>query len=155
MEVYRTDLADIRSHPALPPSSMSHQYKYEPMPSDFMPPIGSNLLVHLLENPTHAGSLPHLYKRVPQKLQDRLSPCVQKGTSVGWGLALVEGIDYFIFFLCGCAEFLISLLVALAWTLGKDDIQGGFGIGGFLLSFMVFCGGLVHSYITTRTSNVA
>lgn len=123
---------------------------YDPMPTDVLPPIGSNLLVHFLENPTHAGSLPDLYKRIPKKLRDRLSPCPQKGTSVGWGLAFTEGIDPFVFFLCGCVGFLICLLAALAWTIGKGDVQGGFGIGAFLLSFTLFCGGLVHSSITVR-----
>lgn len=122
------------------------------MPADLMPPIGPNLLVHLLENPTHAGVLPDLYKRIPKKLRAKLPPCPQKGTSVGWGLAFTEGIDPFMFFLCGCVGFLTCLLAALAWTIAKSDVQGGFGIGAFLLSFMVLCGGLVHSSITTRDS---
>ncbi|KAF7527533.1 hypothetical protein G7054_g10433 [Neopestalotiopsis clavispora] len=150
-EVHRMELADIRDHSALPPGEMSSQYNYDPMPADLMPPIGSNLLAHLMENPTHAGCLPDLYKRIPKKLQDRLSPCPQKGSSLGWGLGFVEGVDAFIFFLCGCLGFLICLLVALIWTIGKSDIQGGFGVGAFLLSFMVFCGGLVHSYLTTES----
>lgn len=70
--------------------------------------------------------------------------------SVGWGLAFTEGIDPFVFFLCGCVGFLICLLAALAWTIGKGDVQGGFGIGAFLLSFTLFCGGLVHSSVTAR-----
>lgn len=133
---------------------MRDKYLYDPMPADLMPPIGSSLLVHLLENPTHAGVLPDLYKRIPKKLREKLSTCPQRGTSIGWGLAFTEGIDSFVFFLCGCVGFLICLLVAFAWTVVKSDVQGGFGIGAFLLSFMVFCGGVVHSSITTRDSYV-
>ncbi|KAH8205273.1 hypothetical protein TruAng_000520 [Truncatella angustata] len=147
MEMYHKDLADIRSYPSLPSDNHKDQYFYDPMPADLMPPIGSNLLVHLFENPTHAGVLPNLYSRIPKKLREKLAPCPQKGTSVGWGLAFTEGIDTFIFFLCGCLGFLVCLVVALVWTATKGDVQGGFGIGAFLLSFMVFCGGLIHSSI--------
>ncbi|KAI1850966.1 hypothetical protein JX266_003631 [Neoarthrinium moseri] len=132
-EVYRTGLTDIRSHPTLPPSNLKSQYVYDPMPADLMPPIGSNLLVHLLEHPTHAGVLPDLYKRIPKKLRERLVPCPQKGASVGWGLAFVE--------------------VAVAWTMVKNDVQGGFGVGAFLLTFMVFCGGLLHSSVSRSDSH--
>lgn len=148
--MYHGDLADVRSNPSLPPQEHKDQYLYDPMPTDLMPPIGSNLLVHLYENPTHAGVLPHLYLRIPKKLQRKLSPCPQKGTSVGWGLAFTEGIDTFVFFLCGCLAFLICLMVAVAWTMTRSDVQGGFGIGAFLLSFLVFCGGLIHSSVTLR-----
>ncbi|KAI0124137.1 hypothetical protein BJ170DRAFT_735849 [Xylariales sp. AK1849] len=100
-EVYRTGLADIRSHPTLPPNNLSDQYIFDPMPADLMPPIGSNLLVHLLENPTHAGVLPDLYRRIPKKLREKLSPCHHRGASDGWGLAFTEGINTFVYFLCG------------------------------------------------------
>ncbi|OTB04211.1 hypothetical protein M426DRAFT_321063 [Hypoxylon sp. CI-4A] len=150
-EVYNTDIADVRSHPTLPPGTLSNQYTYDPVPPDLMPPIGSKLLVHLMENPTHASVLPELYKGVPKKLREKLSPCPRRGTSDGWGLAFNEGVDIFMFFLYGCAGFLVCLAAALIWTTIRNDIQGGTGLGAFLLTFMVFCGGLVHSSVTSNT----
>ena len=111
-----------------------------------MPPIGPNILVHFFENPDHASVLPDLFRRIPKKLREKLIPCQQKGAVIGWGMQFVEGADTFMVFISGCMGFLACLLVALAWTVAKDDVQGGFGIGGFLLAFMVFCGGIVlHS----------
>lgn len=148
LEMYRSGVADVRSHPALPPQSLETQYSYDPMPADLVPPIGSNLLVHFFHQPTHAGELQDLYRRIPKKLKTKLSPCTQKGSSVGWGMALAEELDPFLFFLYGCVGFLVCSAVALIWTVINNDIQGGFGVGGFLLGFMVFCGGLVHSSVT-------
>ncbi|KAK8044823.1 hypothetical protein PG993_004847 [Apiospora rasikravindrae] len=150
-EMYRRDLTDIRSQPALPPETLQTEYIYDPMPAELTPPIGSNLLVHFFEHPTHAGVLPDLYRRVPKRLREKLSPCPQKGSSLGWGIAFVEGVDTFMFFLCGCAGFFVCLMVAVAWTVAQSDVQGGFGIGAFLLAFMIFSGGLIYSSATTKS----
>ncbi|KAK7976342.1 hypothetical protein PG989_014805 [Apiospora arundinis] len=126
-EMYRRDLTDVRSQPALPPpETLKTDYLYDPMPADLMPPVGSNLLVHFFEHPTHAGALPDLYRRIPKKLREKLSPCPVKGSSVGWGIAFAEGVDAFTFFLCGCAGFIVCLMVSIAWTVAQSDIQGGF-----------------------------
>lgn len=143
--MFREAISDIRSRPAVPPAERKQDYFYDPMPADLVPPIGPNILVHMFENPNHAGVLPDLYKKVPKKLRERLEPCQQKGTAMGWGIQFVEGIDTLMFFICGCIGFILCLLVALTWTIVKDDVQGGFGIGGFLLAFLVFCGGILHS----------
>ncbi|KAI1100631.1 hypothetical protein F4804DRAFT_348340 [Jackrogersella minutella] len=144
-DLHRTEIASIRDQPAIPPEDLLGQYQYDPMPAQLMPPIGSNMLVHFFENPTHASVLPDLYRRVPKKMREKLTPCQITGMSVGWGIQFVEGIDTFKFFLCGCTCFLLCLIIAVGWSAAKQDIQGGFGIGGFLLAFMVFCGGIVHS----------
>ncbi|RYP61772.1 hypothetical protein DL771_010012 [Monosporascus sp. 5C6A] len=151
-DLYRDEITDVRSRPALPPAELKGQYVYDPMPADLVPPIGPNLLVHFFENPTHAGVLPDLYRRVPKKLREKLVPCPKKGSSPGWGIEFVEGVDTFALFLCGCACFLLCLLVAAARTVARDDVQGGFGIGGFLLAFAVFCGGIVHSALNGQGS---
>lgn len=114
------------------------------MPAQLIPPIGSNMLAHFFENPTHASLLPDLYKRIPKKIGNKLTPCQITGMSQGWGIQIVEGIDTFVFFLCGCAGFLVCLLVGVVWSVSRQDVQGGFGIGGFLLAFMIFCGSIVH-----------
>lgn len=116
-----------------------------------MPPIGPNVLVHFFEHPTHAGLLPDLYRRIPKKLREKLEPCPVKGSSPGWGLAFVEELDTFLFFLCGLLGFLCCFIVAIVWTVVRDDdVQGGFGIGSFLLGFLVFVGGLVQTSLSTR-----
>lgn len=148
-DIHRTEVASIRSNPALPPEDLTGQYQYDPMPAQLVPPVGSNMLVHFFENPTHASVLPDLYRRIPKKIATKLTPCQVTGMSVGWGIQIVEGVDTFMFFLCGCACFVVCLLVAVVWSVSKQDVQGGFGMGGFLLAFMIFCGSIVHSSLSS------
>ncbi|KAI1645082.1 uncharacterized protein F4817DRAFT_193671 [Daldinia loculata] len=149
-DVHRSDVAAVRSKPALPPEELKDQYQYDPMPAHLVPPVGPNMLVHFFENPTHASVLPDLYKRIPKKLRQKLTPCQVTGMSVGWGIEFVEGIDSFMFFIFGCALFLACLIVAVGWSAIKQDVQGGFGIGGFILAFMLFCGSIVHSALDSQ-----
>lgn len=142
-EMYRDGISGVRSQPSVPPETTRDDYIYDPTPPELMPPIGSNILVHFFENPQHSSVLPDLYRRIPKKLRKKLIPCQWKGSAIGWGIQFVEGLNTFLFFICGCGGFLLCFLVALAWTIAKDDIQGGFGLGAFLLTFMAFCGGII------------
>ncbi|KAI0545854.1 hypothetical protein F4679DRAFT_559546, partial [Xylaria curta] len=140
-EVFRNKLVDVRSCPSLPTSS---DYTYDPMPPDVIPPIGPNLLMHLFENPDHADVTLFLYKRFPKKLRAQLEACPTKGSSIGWGVEFVEGVNWYAVFVSGFLGFLFCLLFAVAWSAAKGDVQGGFGIASFLLTFFVFCGGILH-----------
>lgn len=144
-EMYPDAISGVRSQPSVPPESTRDDYIYDPIPPELMPPIGSNILVHYFENPQHSSVFPDLYRRIPKKLRTKLIPCTRKGSAIGWGIQFVEGLNTFLFFICVSGGFLICFLVALAWTIAKDDVQGGMGIGGFLLTFMAFCGGIVLS----------
>ena len=53
-------------------------------------------------------------------------------------------MEWFLFSVLGCAGFLICLLVSISWSVAKEDVQGGFAIGGFLLAFLMFCGSMAH-----------
>lgn len=121
---------------------MRTEYNYEPMPAEVMPPIGSNLLMHLLENPEDAEVLPVLYRKIPKKIRDKLTACPVKGSSVGWGLQFVEGMNWFAFLVYGCFGFVLSLLAALVWVALKSDVQGGFAIAGYMIAFLLFCAGI-------------
>lgn len=144
-EMFREAISDVRCCPSIPTEEHKNDYIYDPMPADLIPPIGPNILTHMFENPSHAGVLPDLYKKVPKKLREKLTPCQQKGTAMGWGIQFVEGLDSLRFFVCGCGGFVLSLLTGIIWTVLQDDVQGGFGIGAFLLTFVVFCGTILHS----------
>jgi hypothetical protein len=112
-----------------------------------MPPVGPNMLMHLLEHPEDAEALPVLYRRIPKKLRLKLEPCPVKGSAVGWGLHFVEGLNWFVVFVYGCFAFVVSLLLAVAWAEIRNDVQGGFAIGGFMLAFLLFCAGITHQEI--------
>lgn len=145
--MYRSHLADIRLCPSVPsPDKIGTEYHFDAgTEPDITPPIGPNILTHLFEHPEHADVLPAIWKRIPRKLCTELTPCPTRGSSFGWGLQLEEGMEWFVFFVLGCAGFLACLLVAIVWSLAQGDVQGGFSIGGFLLAFLVFCGGIAHT----------
>lgn len=143
-EVFQSELVNIRQCPSLPPESRRvSEYTYQPALT--IPPIGSNLLTHLFENPDHAEVLPVLFHRIPKKLHSRLTACRVQGSSVGWGIQVDEGLDWAALLVWGSAGFLVCLVVAVTWTLARGDVQGGFAIASFLLAFLVFCGGVAHA----------
>ncbi|KAI0857312.1 hypothetical protein F4860DRAFT_490180 [Xylaria cubensis] len=144
-EVFRNKLVDVRACPSLP--TASNDYTYDPMPPDVIPPIGPNLLMHLFENPDHADVTLFLYKRFPKKMRAQLEACPMKGSSIGWGVEFVEGVNWYAVFVSGLLGFVFCLLFAVAWSAAKGDVQGGFGIASFLLTFFVFCGGILHYMI--------
>ncbi|CEI66252.1 unnamed protein product [Fusarium venenatum] len=142
-EIFSSEIVNIQQCPSLPGNQERMEYDFEQC--DTSPPIGPNLLSHLFENPDHAEVLPVLFNRIPKKLGKKLCACPRKGSSVGWGIRFVEGLDPFAVFICGCVGFVVSLAVSLIYTLVMDDIQGGFAIGAHMLAFFLFCGGCLQS----------
>ncbi|KLU84488.1 hypothetical protein MAPG_03529 [Magnaporthiopsis poae ATCC 64411] len=120
-EVFQSELVYIRQCPSLPPESRRvSEYTYQPALT--VPPIGSNLLTHLFENPDHADVLPVLFSRIPKKLHPRLTACRVQGTSVGWGIQIDEGLNWLALLVWGSAGFLVCLVGAVAWALARDDV---------------------------------
>lgn len=115
------------------------------MPVEVMPPIGSNLLMHLFENPEDAETIPMLYRKIPKKLRDKLTACPVRGSSVGWGLHYVEGMNWLAFLAYGSFGFGFALLAALVWMPLKSDVQRGFAIAGYMIAFLLFCGGVART----------
>ena len=126
---------------------MCTEYTFKPMPADMIPPIGSNHLMHLFEQPEDAEVVPALYRKIPKKLRARLKACPRKGSSVGWGLQFVEGMNWVVVFIYGCAGFGLSPLAAVVWAVAKADVQGAFAIASFMIAFLLFCGGIARAEI--------
>ncbi|KEY68892.1 hypothetical protein S7711_03825 [Stachybotrys chartarum IBT 7711] len=138
-ELFQNSLVDVQMKPSLPPDQQ--QYSFEAIETGLMPPVGPNLLMHYFDHPHHADVVPVLFRRIPKRLRERLTPCPINKSSVGWGVQLVEGVDSFLMFLYGCAVFTIAAVVAISWSIAKDDVQGGFAISMFILAFLLFIGG--------------
>ncbi|KAI0137843.1 hypothetical protein F4776DRAFT_621371 [Hypoxylon sp. NC0597] len=141
-ELFRSELVDVRPGPSVPPAGQPNpQYTYETVST--LPPIGSNMLMHLFNHPEDADILPLLYRRIPKKLRLRLEACPIKGSAVGWGMHFVEGLNWIVLFGYGCMGFAVSLILAVVYAMLMSDVQGGFAIGGFMLAFFLSCAGLV------------
>ncbi|TDZ17039.1 hypothetical protein Cob_v009982 [Colletotrichum orbiculare MAFF 240422] len=116
-ELFRNQLASI-CNASFSPIGPDHDFQG----ADTEPPIGPNLMMHLFENPDHADILPVLFRRIPRRMKERLQPCPQKGSSLGWGVQFVEVLNGYYVFLFGCVGFMICSAVAISWTVAKDDI---------------------------------
>ncbi|CAP67444.1 uncharacterized protein PODANS_1_24470, partial [Podospora anserina S mat+] len=144
LELYSTqELVDICHSPSLPQDTDS--YVYNPQSAEHIPPIGANHLMHLFPHPSHAEPLPILFRRVPKKVENPLKPCPINGVGLGWGLYLQEGMNWPAMLLYGCIGFGLSLFTAVVWAtlVNQGDVQGGFAIGGFMLAFLGFAGGVM------------
>lgn len=139
---------DIKKCPDVPTEAQAYNsYSFDPLPAETNPPIGSNLLTHLLEHPEDAEDLPVLYHKFPKKLRAKLKVCPKKGSAVGWGIEFVEGLNWFTVFLCGCLGFMAALVSAIVWSVVRSDVQGGFAIAAFMLAFLCFCLGIARTEI--------
>lgn len=145
--MYKSLLVDIQEWYSIPPEAHKNEYTYEPLPAECSPPIGPNILIHLFENPDHAECEPVLYKKIPKKLREKLEACPLKKSAVGWGVHFVEGLDWFTVFIYGCSGFATTLVLAVAWSIVRRDVQGGLAIAGFMLAFLGFCLGIARTEI--------
>ncbi|KAI0471967.1 hypothetical protein GGR56DRAFT_656319 [Xylariaceae sp. FL0804] len=116
---------------------MGQEYTFSPCPPRVgLLPIQQHIFMHSLLNPgDHTGSL--AIQRLPKKLKERLSVTAGSTTSpLGWGVYIIEGPDMFLVsMLLAITMFFVLSLVSI-WSVLKDDVQGGTGIGQFALAFL-------------------
>ncbi|PSN64973.1 hypothetical protein BS50DRAFT_575093 [Corynespora cassiicola Philippines] len=143
-EVHRNRFADIRATPSMPPTSSSsstmasasaspeksspsqHPYTFEPV--DLMPPVGSTYLLHLFRHPTDYDGELVTYLRAPKR-RERLD------VGMGWGINLVEGfLAQKVWALLVVCFGMGSAAFAIAWTIIDGDIQGAFGVAGWMVT---------------------
>lgn len=146
-EVHRNRFADIRATPSMPPASSSvndkspsqHPYTFQPV--DLIPPVGSQYLLHLFKHPEDYDGELITYLRAPKR-RERLE------FGMGWGINLVEGFlaqkvwaVLMTFFGAGSAIF------AILWTVKKDDVQGAFGVAGWIVTLAVLVVGALQAWL--------
>lgn len=139
-QLRRNELANVLKLDALPPLEEKDHYKYTPMPPEYLPPIGSNEMIHYLEYP---GDLPpggDLFSCVPKKMRERLGVCPDKGYGIGWGIQFVEGVCYKKASLMMFLSAMLSIVLAVTWAVWKQDVQTAFTVGTYV--FTVLASGL-------------
>ena len=130
----------------MPPKEMKDDYTYLPYDPGLLPPVGEQLMTHYFYYPDHAPERPIVCDRAPKKRRERLTVCPEKGTSLGWGVHLVEGILLSRALCLLFAVFMIgSLSFGVSWTVLKHDIPGAFGVASWLVTF----GGLTAALAQT------
>jgi hypothetical protein len=138
--MHRGEYVDIRREDDVPPHDKLSKYKYtyDPIPLEYVPPIGKRHLMHLYSNPSCASDdRTVLFAQFPKKIQERLVVCPVKGVSVGWGIQFVEGWHWFKIWLLSFSLFgLGGLVFAVLWAVLKHDVQGAFGVAAYIMGFL-------------------
>lgn len=143
-ELHRKSLVDIRKRDDIPPADREKEYHYRPLPAEVIPPVGKNYLMHIYNHPKDADQETICLTRFPKRIKERLK-LGDTDVSVGWGVEFVEGIHWNKVWCFGFAIVVLSLVVGMAWSWTKKDVQGGFGIAAYMMAFLTFMVGMVQA----------
>jgi hypothetical protein len=146
-EVHRNRFADIRATPSMPPTSSStnekspsqHPYTFEAV--DLIPPVGSHYLLHLFKHPEDYDGELITYLRAPKR-RERLE------FGMGWGINLVEGfLPQKVWAVVMAGFGAGSAVFAILWTVKKNDVQGAFGVAGWLVTLAALLLGALQAWL--------
>ena len=130
----------------LPPKTRD-DYRYRP--AEIIPPVGENLLMHLYEHPEDADDDDFCLDRIPKKLRERLVR-PQRGSGIGWGVHLKEGLNLKKTCIFGLLGLFFSVLFGVIWSVKRNDVQGGFGVAAFLMAALTFTAGIVQATLEPK-----
>ena len=68
---------------------------------------------------------------------------VNDGPAMGWGMHLVDGIDYFRFGLAGLFGLLASMMAGVLYTKLHHDMQGGMAVASCLALMVTYLATIV------------
>jgi hypothetical protein len=144
LEMYRSAVVDIRKVNDLPPATDS-AYTFDPKPPDIIPPVGENLMLHLLAYPDDADEeVAICLSRIPKR-NDLLTVSPVLGTGLGWGIHIVEGWSFGRFWMCGLALLIVaSIAFFIAWCVLQRDVQGASSVAAFVLGLVAVLLGTVQ-----------
>ena len=146
LEMYKSELVDIRKQDDLPPEDKKDEYRYNPVPAEIIPPVGENHMLHLINHPTHAEEDGFVLDRIPKKLRQRLLVCPSRGTGLGWGIYFIEGWQVSIITIVAFAVLLAgSLAFLICWSVLKHDVQGASGVAAYIIAFLGLAIGSVQA----------
>jgi hypothetical protein len=130
------DIVYIREAPsAFPPHDEvnASRWEYEPPPYR----IPSNVFLHFL-NSRKSHVRDTWLKRLPKKLKDsihaRQGAAPYSGQVIGWGIHILEAPNGIAIIWITVGTTLLAFLLAVLWAALKEDVQGAFGIGAFVVA---------------------
>jgi hypothetical protein len=144
-ELHRSRIVDIRKCPDIPERT---DIDYDFIPSDLIPPVGEQYLMHLFHHPEHYDDEIITYLRIPKKRGNKLRVGESADIGVGWGIHLVEGfLAYKIWTLFTSLFVLVSLIFAVTWAVRKGDVQGAFGVAAYVCALATLVIGCFVAYL--------
>jgi hypothetical protein len=138
-ELWASDEVDIQpfyDHKILPPESKADEYAFDAATT--IPPIGQSRLMHLWKSPEHSdGNGQTCLNRFPKRRRERLYISAGEKPTIGWGIYLVEGLDWvLIWMLIFVVVFIGSSVFGTAYSVLKHDIQSAFAIASYVISLV-------------------
>jgi hypothetical protein len=127
------------------------EYRCRPAgPLEYWPPVLSQYLVHRLEDPSCIHEDDNtILQRIPRRIHGEIRAEVGKEAE-GWGVYYEEGPNLLWVAVLTMAVFcLTGLLFSILWSVLKDDLQGAFGVSGFLAAV---CAGVVPLFAWVQNS---
>ncbi|KAL8282292.1 hypothetical protein RB597_009820 [Gaeumannomyces tritici] len=117
------------------------EYSYRPCPNTDPYPVAPAILIHWLLDPgDHFDDSSMLLERLPKKLHTSIEEDAQRTPRVppvGWGIYIVDEINQTRIRVATLVLLFITLLLAVVWVKMMEDIQGGMGIGQFMISLIL------------------
>ncbi|KAG4437122.1 hypothetical protein IFR05_007384 [Cadophora sp. M221] len=116
-----------------PPKKRGKEYEWE-----HHPPVVSSLALHWFDNPEDAGNSTIFVRRFPKTIRERLETVEH----VGWGIyfedrrrrSTVPTSRKVAVLVVTAIGVLASLVFGVLWTLEKGDIQGTYGVTGYIVA---------------------
>ena len=89
--------------------------------------------------------------RFPKRMRERLRLGGEEvEVPLGWGIEFVEGTDWRLVWCFGFAIVALSLVVGVVWAAVKRDVQAGFGIAAYMMTFCTFTVGMLQAAAVVR-----
>ncbi|KAI3575846.1 hypothetical protein IWW34DRAFT_631227 [Fusarium oxysporum f. sp. albedinis] len=123
----------ICDRPDSVPPKTQLEYDYDPKPLDFVPPMPAQVFLHYLEH-GEEGWNKFRYLWLPKLPVPRDKRIIEgHEASYGWGIHIIEGPNRWAIFALLLTTVLGSALAALLWSAIHRDIEGGTGLGQFMI----------------------
>lgn len=100
--------------------------------------------MHMYHHPDDAGDGTFCLTRFPKKTREQLQVPKCGEAQAGWGIHYVEGLNWQKVYAAGMVVCLLSLVFGLAWSILRNDVQGGFGVSAYMLAFLACTVGLLQ-----------
>ncbi|KLU91527.1 hypothetical protein MAPG_10045 [Magnaporthiopsis poae ATCC 64411] len=125
------------------------EYSYRPCPLDIGPyPLDPSIFMHLFLDPgDHADDPSMAVERLPKKLHSSLEDEMMRNTGntaggcgsppIGWGIYIVEGLNWARIQVGVLVLLLATFPLSVVWSSKNEDVQGGMGIGQYLIALVV------------------
>ncbi len=101
--------------------------------------------MHMYHHADDAGDGTFCLTRFPKKTREQLQVPKCGEAQAGWGIHYVEGLNWQKVYAARMVVCLLSLVFGLAWSILRNDVQGGFGVSAYMLGFLACTVGLLQA----------